>query len=112
MECRGERKNNTHLSPRKSMTYAVTPPGILTSTRTSTRENALKQLHHGETNGSTKPIRAGGGRVQAMSIIYCPCSRMANAPKAAMFHFPRRAFCEPRLRIFDGIGKRVDVRRE
>lgn len=29
-----------------------------------------------------------------------------------MFHFPRWAFCEPRLRFFDGIGKRVDVRRE
>ncbi len=29
------------------MTYAFTPPGILTSTRTSTRENALKQLHRG-----------------------------------------------------------------
>jgi hypothetical protein len=70
MVCRRERKKNTHLSPRKSMTYAVTPPGILTSTRTSTRENALKQLHHGGTNGSTKPIRAGGGgRVQAISII-------------------------------------------
>ena len=33
-----------HLSPRRSTTYACTPPGILTSTRTSTRENALKQL--------------------------------------------------------------------
>lgn len=33
-----------HLSPRRSITYAWTPPGILTSTRTSTRENALKQL--------------------------------------------------------------------
>ncbi len=34
----------THRSPRRSMTYALTPPGILTSTRMSTREKALKQL--------------------------------------------------------------------
>lgn len=73
----GERKKNTHLSPRKSMTYAVTPPGILTSTRTSTRENALKQLHHGGTNGSTKPIRAGG-RTGPSNKHYCPSSRMAK----------------------------------
>lgn len=33
-----------HRSPRKSITYACTPPGIFTSTRTSTLENALKQL--------------------------------------------------------------------
>lgn len=58
IECRGEREKNTHLSPRRSMTYALTPPGILTSTQTSTRENALKQLHRG-INGCTEPIRAG-----------------------------------------------------
>ena len=34
----------TYLSPRRSITYASTPPGIFTSTLTSTRENALKQL--------------------------------------------------------------------
>lgn len=33
-----------YLSPLASMTYAFTPPGILTSTRISTREKALKQL--------------------------------------------------------------------
>lgn len=33
----------THLSPRTSIAYASTPPGILTSTRTSTREKALNE---------------------------------------------------------------------
>ena len=41
---KGKQKRMTDLSPRRSITYALTPPGILTSTRTSTRENALKQL--------------------------------------------------------------------
>jgi len=40
----GSLSSITYLSPRKSITYASTPPGIFTSTRTSTREKALKQL--------------------------------------------------------------------
>jgi hypothetical protein len=39
----GRRKSKTHLSPLTSITYASTPPGILTSTLTSTRENALNE---------------------------------------------------------------------
>ena len=35
-----------------------------------------------------------------------------NVPKAAVFHLPSRTFREPRLGLFDGIRKRVDVRRE
>jgi hypothetical protein len=38
-------KNETNRSPRTSIAYVFTPPGILTSTRMSTLENALKQLH-------------------------------------------------------------------
>jgi len=61
-----------HLSPRRSTTYACTPPGILTSTRTSTRENALKQLpdkfsfDHGIDRYIVIPVTA---------IPHFPCSR-------------------------------------
>lgn len=36
-------EEGAHRSPRTSITYASTPPGILTSTRTSTREKALNE---------------------------------------------------------------------
>ena len=36
----------------------------------------------------------------------------SDVPKAAIFHLPSRTFREPRLGLFDGICKRVDVCRE
>ena len=45
--CR-EGEDSAYRSPRTSMAYALTPPGILTSTLTSTREKALKQLYESE----------------------------------------------------------------
>ena len=35
-----------------------------------------------------------------------------NTPKATIFHLPSWTFCEPRLRFFDRVRERVDVRRE
>lgn len=101
MSVRSGRKNvgvamdkDTYLSPRRSMAYAFTPPGILTSTRTSTRENALKQLRHRGINGVHKDRlgREGVGH-----------HRDTNAPEAAIFHLPSWTLREPRLRFFDRI---------
>ena len=78
----------THLSPRRSTTYACTPPGILTSTRTSTRENALKQLQWRQY-----------------------CSRLCTTciPVASIPDLPLGCFREPGGVVFDRIGQGVDV---
>jgi hypothetical protein len=73
--------------------YAATPPGMRTSTRTSTRENALKQLR-------------------------VPVSRMPprryreDGPVRAVADLPRGRAREPRRLVRDGVRERVDVRRE
>jgi hypothetical protein len=52
------------------MKYAFTPPGILTSTRTSTRENALKQLKPTTQTGNfTKEKGSNRMRAQPQSDV-------------------------------------------
>ena len=80
---------NAHLSPRKSMTYATTPPGILTSTRTSTREKALKQLC---------------AHISTVHVVTSVC-----APVRPALDFPSRPLGEPCLWFFDRVCEGVDV---
>ena len=60
---------------------------------------------HGRDKGGER------GRTQRGDFVPSPVAE-SDVPKAAVFHLPSRTFREPRLGLFDGIRKRVDVRRE
>lgn len=76
-----------YLSPRKSTTYACTPPGILTSTRTSTLEKALKQL--------SRWFGLDRYRSQTYS---------EDVPVTAIPHLPPCTFREPSSIVFNRVG--------